>query len=151
MIGLDCPSGDFDDCKSDWNYEDIPEQCRNFTIISAVNKGTCGSRCLPDENYSKKRRSDKNKVIGWTIYKSEDSPDNTGDHENYFSEGKNYIFESTGDKFSKDKCKVIASRYRQKTVQTFWTSLDAFFMFSTKPTTNQPRRKYSYEMINDGG
>ena len=35
---IDCPTGDFDDCKQNWNYEDLPAICKSFIVISSENQ-----------------------------------------------------------------------------------------------------------------
>ena len=37
VFDLDCPTGDFEDCKQNWNYETLPEVCKSFLIISSEN------------------------------------------------------------------------------------------------------------------
>ena len=38
VFDMDCPTGDFEDCKQNWNYEDLPETCNSFMIISGENQ-----------------------------------------------------------------------------------------------------------------
>lgn len=136
MIGLKCESGNITDCNDSLmmyqNSSDgrIPVGCEKM-LIFAENESSCGSYC--DLN-NKQRRSTADKIArkGWTLYTSVDTPDGTGDHENYFQRSTD-VFELNGSHFKKCKKKAVHIRSRSK--HEPWYSLsgiysDIVFLFS---------------------
>ena len=63
FIGLDCPSGDVDDC-NDGTVESAPPECQGALILSEE-ESQCGSKC----NLAFKSRSSiRNRKKWWTYF-----------------------------------------------------------------------------------
>ena len=86
--------------------------CEGILIFSETNS-TCGSMCQLTRN----KRSDSART-GWTLfYTSQDSPNGSGDHENYFDfvDGKRdrlTVYDLSGKAYTNCKKKAVHVRKR---------------------------------------
>ena len=112
LIGLNCESGDFSDCNLFEPDEPIPSGCEGKLIFSPI-QSSCGSMC----GAHRKKRSEQART-GWTLYyTNRDSPNGSGDHENYFEylHGKKdrlTVYDLNGTAFTHCEKKAIHVRKR---------------------------------------
>ena len=153
-FGLECESGEYDDCfEEDTNSDDrLPSGCEQVLIFSE-SKRTCGSKCNLQTN-----RQSQQAVLkeGWTLYirferiillsiydlflyvlqtyqhneLSVDEPTGTGDHENYFVDDSN-VYELDGKTYTNCIKKAIHIRSIDKHI-SWWNLRGYSFIFSRR-------------------
>ena len=64
MIGLECESGNVDDCDLSITMEVLPYSCKGKIMFSSENGQTCGTKC----NNSQSRDLKNPTRRGWTKY-----------------------------------------------------------------------------------
>lgn len=64
MIGLECESGNVDDCDLSMTMEVLPFSCKGILMFSTESERDCGTKC--DESQSRNSKSPTRR--GWTKY-----------------------------------------------------------------------------------
>ena len=64
MIGLECDSGNVDDCDLSMTMEVLPFSCKGILMFSTESERDCGTKC--DESQSRNSKSPTRR--GWTKY-----------------------------------------------------------------------------------
>ena len=71
MIGLDCPTGDVDDCNENLPNDHVPDDCEGVLIFTDNTQDgyTCGANCNDDlRRNNQMTECEAHKTCGWTKY-----------------------------------------------------------------------------------
>ena len=67
-IGLECESGNVDDCNSSMTMEILPDKCKGILVFSSNTERNCGTQCSvqPNTRQRKFKKKESVKRQGWT-------------------------------------------------------------------------------------